>query len=173
MLSIVVLVFGTLYSYFDRYLNRPQIVFGQLGESRCLHSLIKSSNGSAGWDIYSNEIVTIPRGSRILVKTGITINELPNYLYLRVAPRSGLSCKGIDIGAGVIDSDYRGEIKILIINNSCDDFDIDKKTRIAQLIPETISTLPFYLSLPSLISPIAFPIQPRTRNSGGFGSSGK
>lgn len=58
--------------------------------------------------------------------------------YGRIAPRSGLSCKCIDIGAGVIDSDFKLPIKILLINNSGQDFKINKGDRIAQLIVEKI-----------------------------------
>ena len=47
---------------------------------------------------------------------------IPRNLYARVAPRSGLACKGIDVSAGVIDSSYRGTVKVLLVNNSENDF---------------------------------------------------
>src|SRR5262249_26338347 len=75
---------------------------------------------------------------RTLIGTGIAM-ALPNSTYGRVAPRSGLAVKhGIDVGAGVIDSGYRGEIKILLINNGAKTFEVHPGDRIAQLILERI-----------------------------------
>lgn len=95
----------------------------------------KSSPESAGYDLYSIEDIKLDPHSRKLISTGIKI-KFPKEYYGRVAPRSGLSCKGIDIGAGVIDSDYRGEIKVLLINNSENIFNVEISDRIAQLIFE-------------------------------------
>ena len=65
---------------------------------------------------------------------------MPRGTYGRIAPRSGLAAKhGVDVGAGVIDADYRGEVKILLINHSDVKFDIKKGDRIAQLVLERIS----------------------------------
>ena len=76
-------------------------------------------------------------GSRTLLHTGVAI-ELPNDIYGRIAPRSGIaSAYGIDIGGGVIDPDYKGEIKILVFNHG--NFQVNIKagiTRVAQLIVE-------------------------------------
>ena len=85
----------------------------------------RQSKYSAGYDIYSYNDYQINPNSRKLIDTGISISILNDY-YGRIAPRSGLSVKGIDIGAGVIDSDYRGEIKVLLINNTNVTFDICK-----------------------------------------------
>jgi len=69
-----------------------------------------------------------------LVSTGIALG-IPEGNYGRIAPRSGLSYKnGIDIGAGVIDSDYTGEIKVLLINISNEPFEVEVGDRIAQII---------------------------------------
>ena len=95
----------------------------------------KSYPGSAGYDICSIDSVTIEPGSRLLVATGISL-EVPEYYYIRVAPRSGLSVRGIDVGAGVIDSSYRGEVKVLLINNSKESYNVQEGDRIAQLIME-------------------------------------
>ena len=65
-----------------------------------------------------------------MVSTCISLKP-PEGCYTRIAPRSGLSVKGIDIGAGVIDPDYRGELKVLMINNSGSVFPVEKGTRIA------------------------------------------
>ena len=91
----------------------------------------------AGADLYSVEQVTIPPQCRALVSTGISV-EIPEGFYGRIAPRSGLAVKnGIDVLAGVCDSSYRGEIKVVIINTDKDyPFEITYGDKIAQLIIE-------------------------------------
>ena len=78
----------------------------------------RGSEGAAGHDLHSCEDVLIPARTRKLVDSGISVAIPVPKLYGRVAPRSGLSVKGLDVGAGVIDSDYCGTIKVLLINNS-------------------------------------------------------
>jgi dUTP pyrophosphatase len=127
----------------------------------------KGSLNSAGWDIYSNQTLKIPPGQRQLVSSGWRLQYLSNGYYLRIAPRSGLACKGIDIGAGVVDADYRGEIKVLVINNSKVDFMIDTTIRIAQIIPEKCGNLNLLVdddTTPTVLR--------ETRGDGGFGSTG-
>ena len=77
-----------------------------------------------------------------MIPIGLSMSyNLPNY-YMRIAPRSGLTVKNsIDVGAGVIDFDYRGEIKVVLINNGIEDFIVNKNMKIAQMIPTmSIST---------------------------------
>src|ERR1700733_7281966 len=93
------------------------------------------TKGAIGLDLHANQKVVIPTRQREVVPTGIAA-EIPGGHYLRIAPRSGLSKRGIDIGASVIDPDYRGEIKALIINNSANDIILQKHKRIAQAILE-------------------------------------
>ena len=100
---------------------------------------IKGTRQSAGFDLYAGEIGDVLPSSRKLVTTALKLEECPNYIYLRIAPRSGLATKGIDVGAGVVDADYRGELKVMIINNSPNLFRYDLNTRIAQMIPTMIS----------------------------------
>ena len=95
----------------------------------------RSSDGAIGFDLYSAENKIVPKGKRLLVSTAIKV-AIPKGDYLRIAPRSGLSLKGIDIGAGVVDPDYTGELKVLMINNSESDFIISEGDRIAQAIFE-------------------------------------
>jgi len=72
----------------------------------------------AGIDVMANELVTIPSNERMTISTGIAI-AIPPGTYTRIALRSGLAAKhSINIGAGVIDQNYRGEIKVLLINYS-------------------------------------------------------
>src|SRR5579862_2913297 len=77
---------------------------------------VQQSSQAIGLDLYANQAAMISANQRQLVGTGIAV-EIPQGHYLRIALRSGLSIKNsIDIGAGVIDPDYRGKIKVLLIN---------------------------------------------------------
>ena len=90
--------------------------------------------------LHAAEKCVIPANARGVVKTGIAI-EIPEGLYARIAPRSGLSVKkSIDVGAGVVDRDYRGEIGVVLINHSSKDFEVNVGDRIAQMILEQIKT---------------------------------
>jgi len=123
---------------------------------------IKAEPGSAGYDVFSVEDKLIFPNSRSLINIGLKTEFSKNY-YLRCAPRSGLSLKGIDVGAGVIDSSYRGEIKVLLINNSTYLHEVKVGDKIAQLILEKIAN-PKIKVLQCLSE--------SERNESGFGSSG-
>ena len=98
----------------------------------------KGSIDSAGYDLYSAEETEILPWKRKVVSIQIAI-KVPRGTYGRIASRSGLAAKhGIDVGAGVIDADYRGEVKILLMNHSDVRFEIKKGDRIAQLVLEKI-----------------------------------
>ena len=101
---------------------------------------IKGTPLSAGFDLYAAEEVRVGCGQRELIATGLQLSECPKDVYLRIAPRSGKSVKGFDIGAGVVDSDYRGPVKILYINNTNDHITVNIGDRIAQMIPERVRT---------------------------------
>jgi len=89
---------------------------------------------AARHDIYAIKAIRIPARGQVVVEPGIAVGLPPNS-YARLAPRSGLSSKkGIDIGGGVIDADYTGEVKVIMINHSNDDCHIMKGERIAQMI---------------------------------------
>ena len=123
---------------------------------------VKADVGCAGYDVFSIESVTIEPGARALVNTGLAI-QVSRHFYARVAPRSGMSLKGIDIGAGVIDSSYRGPVKVLVINNGTEDFVIDEGAKIAQLILERCSNARVRLYED---------LSETERGFGGFGSTG-
>lgn len=97
----------------------------------------KFSSGAAGYDLMAACSLTIPRSSRALVKTDIAM-ELPRGCYGRIAPRSSLALNHhLHIGAGVVDSDYRGNVCVVVFNLSTkEDFHVEKGMRIAQLILE-------------------------------------
>ena len=124
---------------------------------------VKGSPLAAGYDLHSLEDCIVKAKSKGLVPTGLSM-AIPEGYYGRVAPRSGLACKNfIDVGAGVIDSDYRGEVKVLLFNFSEEDFQIKEGDRIAQLIIEQIG-LTQLEEVKDLDS--------TDRNEGGFGSTG-
>ena len=124
----------------------------------------RANPNDAGADLYSIESVVIPPLSRGVVKTGIAL-EIPVSYYGRVAPRSGLAAKhGIDVLAGVIDSSYRGEIGVVLLNtDSSNSFTVNVGDRIAQLIIESHYN-PVFVEVLDLLE--------TNRGEGGFGSSG-
>ena len=125
----------------------------------------RGSDGSVGYDLYSIEDAIVPcQAGNALVKTGIAV-RIPDGCYGRVAPRSGLAAKHcIDVGAGVIDPDYTGEVKVVLFNRGFDNFEIKKGDRIAQLILERCE--------PPHIKEIGL-LEETLRGSDGFGSTGK
>lgn len=96
---------------------------------------------SAGYDLYSSEGYVLLPGHRVVVSTGIQV-QLPPGVYGRIAPRSGLSVKhGLGVGAGVIDADYQGELKVVLFNHDLrNNFVIRPGYRIAQLLLEYVAT---------------------------------
>jgi len=97
----------------------------------------RATIGSAGLDLSSTVTRTIQSGKWALIPVGISLS-FPNDCYARIAPRSGMSNKGLFVNAGVIDSDYRGQINVIIHNNSAYDYTINTYDKIAQLIFEKI-----------------------------------
>jgi dUTP pyrophosphatase len=123
----------------------------------------RGSPAAAGLDLYSIEAVSLNRGERRLIRTGLAV-AIPEGFYGRVAPRSGLAVQeGIDVLAGVIDADYRGEIRCLLINSSEETVHLPAQTKICQLIIEKIIT-PDAVWVESLSD--------TSRGDGGFGSTG-
>lgn len=103
---------------------------------------VKGSDGAAGFDIHAIESGVIPGGKRALIKTGVTLAHCPLGVYLRVAPRSKLAYRhGLDVLAGVVDGDYRGEIGVIIKNTDTVDYAVQEGDAIAQLIPELYADL--------------------------------
>lgn len=123
---------------------------------------------AAGFDLCAAEDATVWPGQTILILTGWAWDaKCSRSTYGRIAPRSGLAVKhGIDVMAGVIDSDYQGEIKVALINHGERNFRIVKGDRIAQLIVESHSN-----SLISAEEGQRFSAE-TDRGAGGFGSTG-
>lgn len=131
----------------------------------------KGSAGAAGYDLYTTESYELKPGERKAFKTDIAM-AIPDGFYGRVAPRSGLAVKhGIDVLAGVIDSDYRGEILVALINLGDKPVQLPivkdgKETAIAQIIIEMCTTVVGgFFEVDDLNS--------TQRGSGGFGSTDK
>lgn len=119
---------------------------------------------SAGADLSCIEAFTLEPGERKLVPTGLAV-EIPPGFYGRVAPRSGLAVKhGIDVLAGVIDADYRAEVKVPLINFGQGPVHFNAGERVAQLIIEQ-AALCDYIWTEELSD--------TTRGEGGFGSTGR
>lgn len=124
----------------------------------------RGSAHAAGLDLYAVERVTIEPGGRATVRTGIAV-AVPRGFYGRVAPRSGLAVRhGLDVLAGVIDADYRGEILCPLVNHGREPFEIEPGARVAQLVVEAIATP----------QPVwAEDLEETDRGAGGFGSTGQ
>ena len=123
----------------------------------------RGSSSSAGLDICSIEDINIGPHERRLARTGISV-AIPEGFYGRVAPRSGLAVKqGLDVLAGVIDSDYRGELLCALYNTGDSHISLPAGSKICQLIIEKIAT------------PTAAwsdELSETARGAGGFGSTG-
>ena len=122
----------------------------------------RATEYAAGLDLYADETVTIPEYHRAWVSTGIAIALNP-YHVGQIWPRSGLAGHGLDASAGVLDSDYRGPVKVLLVNGSHERKTVRAGDWIAQLV-----ILP--VARPELIEVDALPETERGAN--GFGSSG-
>lgn len=126
------------------------------------------TSGAAGIDVRANikEAVVLKSLDRALIPTGIKMS-IPEGYEVQVRPRSGLALKyGITMlnSPGTIDSDYRGEIKVIVVNLSKDDYTIEPQERIAQLVLNKVGQIDFE---------IVDSLDETTRGEGGFGHTGK
>ncbi len=139
---------------------------GELLVKRLTQTATLPTRGSvqaAGLDLYADASVSIMPHCGNLVPTGISV-VIPDGYYGRIAPRSGISVKtGLIVNAGVIDSDYRGEIKIVFQNPTNNFVDLKAGEKVAQLIIEKIAILDVK-EVDSLDN--------TQRGSNGFGSTG-
>jgi dUTP pyrophosphatase len=124
------------------------------------------SEEAAGFDLHSIEDIVIKVGERKLIGTGLAF-EIEKGFEVQIRPRSGLAFKhGITVlnSPGTIDSDYRGEIKVLLVNLGEEDFEIKKGERIAQAVIAPVVQAEFEE---------VKELSDTKRGSGGFGSTGK
>lgn len=123
----------------------------------------RGSKYAAGFDLSSAYDIVVPKRGKAIVKTDLSI-AIPPETYARIAPRSGLAVKNfIDVGAGVVDYDYRGNVGVVLFNHSEDDFQVKRGDRIAQLILERIC-MAEAVEVEELAD--------TERGAGGFGSTG-
>lgn len=122
-----------------------------------------ASAAAAGADLHAAEERVLDPGERAAVATAVHLELPPGHVGL-VWPRSGLALKhGIDTLAGVIDSDYRGEVKVVLVNHGRQPFRIAPGDRIAQLLVQRVERVEFVA---------ADALSETARGAGGFGSSG-
>jgi dUTP pyrophosphatase len=124
-----------------------------------------ATSGAAGMDVVSAEPLILRPGMRHAVATGFAVAIPPGY-EMQVRPRSGLALKhGITVAnaPGTVDADYRGEVKVILVNLSDDNFPIERGDRIAQLVVSPV-TLASWAEVEDLDS--------TERGEGGFGSTG-
>lgn len=125
-----------------------------------------ASEDAVGLDVAAAEELTLDPGQRHAVATGFAI-EIPRGYEVQVRPRSGLAIKnGITClnAPGTIDSDYRGEVKVILINLGQEPFEVRRGERIAQLVPAPVLRADFVE---------ASELSGTGRGSGGFGSTGR
>jgi dUTP pyrophosphatase len=123
-----------------------------------------ASAGAAGADLRASEAIEIAPGGRAAVPTGVRLQIPPGHVGL-VWPRSGLAVRhGIDTLAGVIDSDYRGEVRVVLVNHGDAPFRVAPGDRVAQLLVQRVERAAFTT---------AATLGDTDRGDGGFGSTGR
>lgn len=146
-------------------INSVPVAIRRLPHGEGLDLPAYATAGAAGMDVLAAEDVVLPPGGRHAVATGFAL-AIPEGFEVQVRPRSGLALKhGISLPntPGTIDSDYRGELKIIMINLGPDDFAIARGDRIAQLV-----LAPVVLARWEEIAEL----DDTARGAGGFGSTG-
>ena len=142
-----------------------QVKFQKLRPSA--HLPVYQTAEAAGADLMADldAPMTLASGERALIPTGLAM-ELPHRFEAQVRPRSGLAVKhGVTVlnAPGTIDADYRGEVKVLLINHGAEPFEITPQMRIAQLVIAEVRQPQFVL---------ADRLEDSARGQGGFGSTG-
>ena len=136
-------------------------------ETKLLHDSAKNPTkghiDDAGWDLYSSETVSIPAGATVLVSTGVAMAIPKSYLGL-IWDRSSMGVKGVHRHAGVIDSGYRGEVKVCLHNTTKETYHVERGDRIAQLLIQEV---------PVFRQHVVDELDATSRGDGGFGSTGK
>lgn len=150
--------------------HQTQVAPGYPGPLRCkllsenAVAPVRGSDLAAGYDLTAAEDKIVAPHGKALVKTNVAVAIASGY-YGRVAPRSSLAWKHhIDVGAGVIDSDYRGDVGVVLFNHADAEFKVEKGMRVAQLILEKIET-------PEVL--IVDDLDETVRGDGGYGSTGR
>lgn len=164
---ILIPMFTSLLIFFKRFKNVFSTNISYTTLSDCENVLSKAHESDACYDLQSNEYITIEPNTIELVKTGLFL-ELPNNWEAQIRPRCGIALKhGVTVlnTPGTIDSKYRGELAVILINHGTKPFIIEKGDRIAQIKFEKV---------PKVKVKKVNKIRSNTeRGEKGFGSSGK
>ena len=144
-----------------------KILIKYLNEIKDLYRIEMATKGSAGFDLLAsiNDPVEISPGRSLLIPCGFSL-QMPKNFEAQVRPRSGLALKNsitVLNTPGTIDSDYRGEVCVILINHSQESFKISRGMRIAQII---------FKETPEVNLVEADELDNTKRGSGGFGSTG-
>lgn len=124
---------------------------------------IAASPGAAGYDLHTPNDYVLRAQSKLVIPTGIEV-RMPLNTYGRIAPRSGLAVRSmVTTGGGVIDSDYTGQIFVILFNHGTEDVEFHRRDRVAQIICEKVAH-------PEWIECLNFP--ETVRGAQGFGASG-
>jgi dUTP pyrophosphatase len=150
--------------------GRIDIALNYLDHGRGLELPRQQTSGAAGVDLLAalgiSEVVTMAPGARAILPCGFAM-ALPAGYEAQVRPRSGLAAKyGVTVlnAPGTIDADYRGEVKVILINHGMDPFEIRRGDRIAQMVVAPVSAVTFAETEA---------LDDTTRGAGGFGSTGR
>lgn len=128
--------------------------------------VVQATKGSAGFDLVATEAIQVSPGDRAMVSTGLAL-EIPEGYEAQVRPRSGLAAKhGITVlnSPGTIDSDYRGEVKVILHNTGRFVYSVAAGDKVAQLVVQKV---------PFVVFEAVDELSSTERGAGGFGSSGK
>ncbi len=124
---------------------------------------LRAHEGDAGVDLFSYENRVLAPGERALISTGISVAVPDGFVFL-IKDRSGLAAKhGLTTLAGVVDSGYRGEVKVVLLNTGSKPYSISKGDRIAQAL---------VLPVPDFVVEEVDDLDSSSRGEGGFGSTG-
>ena len=144
--------------------NRVMVLYKKFDESKKVFIPEYKTEGSSGMDLSSAEDVTVGPKKTQLVSTNLAV-EIPEGYEIQIRPRSGLAAKhSVTVlnAPGTIDSDYRGEIKVILHNLGPERFEISKGDRIAQMVLAKVEKMKLF----------EYELSETERNEGGFGSTG-
>ena len=145
----------------DRHVSKELIKLQRICEEAIIPQ--RATNQATGYDVSSCKPITIAPNTSELVPLGFKM-AFPSNLQCELRPRSSLSLKGINVSLGTIDPDYRGEVKVIITNTTSTPYPVAIGQRVGQLVFSTV--IHPEIEMVSLLDST-------TRNSGGFGSTGK
>lgn len=151
------------YETLLKELGVPTVKFTRRNES--IEPPTRGTNGAAGWDVRSTEELILHSGVPAVVSTGLSV-EIPQGYELQIRPRGGMGSRGITIpnSPGTVDSDYRGEVGIILLNQTESPYIVKKGDRIAQLVLQEV---------PEIEWKEVNELSPTRRGSEGFGSTGR